>query len=349
MTSPDNNPNSISVIMPAYNAVDYMKQSLPPLIAMRDRGEIEEVIVVDDQSTDDTAAFAKSLGATVMQTPQNGGPGLARNLAAPEAKGDIIWLVDADVIAHEGGGLKIKDAFQDESVFAVFGAYCDKPPAQNFPSQFKNLAHRFYHQKARREASTFWAGCGAIRKDKYLAVRGFDTERFKVPSIEDIELGYRLIDSGGRILLLHDLKGTHLKDWSLSNMVHTDIFKRAIPWSRLMLERGDLTDDLNTSPMERVRALFAGLFFLSLMAPLMSLQLWWVPLAMFGGAILINREFFAFFNKCKGLPFAIAAMAFQQVYYVYSAAAYVYCWIEARFGGKAASGATPKSGAGQTL
>ncbi len=328
----DQNRQTISVVMPAYNAVDYLKQSLPPLIAMRDRGEIEEVIVVDDHSTDETLQFAQSLGATMMQTPQNGGPGLARNLAAPNAKGDIVWLVDADVIAHEGSADKIREAFQDPGVVAVFGSYCDKPPAQNFASQFKNLVHRFYHQRGRKVASTFWAGCGAIRKENYVEVRGFDVQRYAVPSIEDIELGYRLRDRGGKILLLHDLKATHLKHWTMSGVIRTDIFCRAIPWSRLMLERGGLTDDLNVSKIERLRAVFAALFFASFLAPLISLQFWWAPIAMFAGAIIINAHLFSFFNQCKGPLFALAAMAFQQVYYVYSSAAFAYCLLESKLG-----------------
>lgn len=58
-------PLSISVIMPVYNGTEFIRQSLPPLIAMRDRGEVLEVIVVDDTSSDDTPDVARSLGATV--------------------------------------------------------------------------------------------------------------------------------------------------------------------------------------------------------------------------------------------------------------------------------------------
>ena len=326
------NHTTISVVMPAYNATHHLEASLPPLVAMRDRGEVLEVVVVDDQSTDDTAEYARSLGATVLQTPKNGGPGLARNLAARHVKGDVIWLVDADVIAHEGGPDKIKNAMADPSVVALFGSYCDNPPAQGFFSQYKNLVHRFYHQRGNQEASTFWAGCGAIRTKQYLDAGGFDTEGYAVPSIEDIELGYRLRDRGGRILLIHDLKGTHLKDWSLSNVVHTDIFRRAIPWSRLMLARGGLTDDLNTSKLERLRAVYAALFFASFLAPILSVGLWWAPLAAFVGAVAVNWKLFSFFSACKGPFYAVGALLFHQVYYVYSTAAYAFCWIEAKLG-----------------
>ena len=77
----------------------------------------------------------------------------------------------------------------------------------------------------------------------FVNLGGFDAGRYRYPSIEDIELGYRIIGSGRRIVLREDLQGKHLKEWRLKNLLHTDIFRRAIPWSRLMLERKQLADE----------------------------------------------------------------------------------------------------------
>ena len=73
---------NISVVMPAYNAEHLLPRVLPPLIDMLKAGEVSEVLVVDDQSPDGTAELARKMGATVLTTPVNGGPGAARNLAA---------------------------------------------------------------------------------------------------------------------------------------------------------------------------------------------------------------------------------------------------------------------------
>ncbi|MBI1250531.1 MAG: glycosyltransferase [Alphaproteobacteria bacterium] len=320
----------ISVIMPAFNAIGFLKQALPPLIAMRDRGEVLEVIVADDESTDDTPLVAAELGARVVKNPKRGGPGAARNFAAPLAQGEILWFVDADVIAHPGGADRIRDAFKEAGVVALHGSYDDRPPAKNFMSQYKNLMHRFYHQMGKREASTFWAGCGAVRKDAFLAVGGFDTVAYHRPSIEDIDLGYRLRARGGRLLLVPELEGTHLKYWTLQNALFTDIFRRALPWARLMLTREGLTDDLNVSQAERWRAVYAGLLVLSLAAPIVSASLWWLPLAMFVGAIAINWKLFSFFASRKNPFFALVALGYHQIYYLYSAAVFVWCVIESK-------------------
>src|SRR5205807_8681242 len=63
--------------------------------------------------------------------------------------------------------------------------------------------------------STFWAGLGAVRRDAFEAVGGFDAERYLVPSVEDIDLGARLATTGHRIELDPAVQGTHLKAWSL--------------------------------------------------------------------------------------------------------------------------------------
>ncbi len=319
---------AISVIMPAFRAEALLPRVLAPLMAMRARGEVAEVIVVDDRSPDATAEVARRLGARVLTTPQNGGPGLARNLAAEHAAGEILWFVDSDVIAWEDGAAKLRRAFADPGVAAVFGSYDDTPDGAPWFSRYKNLMHRFYHQKASRDAHTFWAGCGAVRKGLFLAVGGFDVETYRVPSIEDIELGYRIRRAGGRIVLDPTLHGKHLKVWTPKNAIHTDIFRRALPWSRLMIAREGVANDLNTSHGERLKAAVAGLLLLSLAALPFATASWPLPLGLAALALVLNRDFAVFLWRNGGLFFAARALAYHQLYYVYSAAAFVWCLFE---------------------
>lgn len=318
---------SISVIVPAFRAEHLLPRVLEPLIAMQARGEVAEVIVVDDRSPDRTAEVARSLGARVIVTPQNGGPGVARNLASREAEGEVLWFVDSDVIAWPDGAEKLRAAFADRSVAAVFGSY-DASPEGSWFARYKNLMHRYYHQTARRTARTFWAGCGAVRADWFARVGGFDVETYRVPSIEDIELGYRIHAAGGVICVEPGLLGKHLKQWTIRQAIHTDIFRRALPWSRLMIAREGLGDDLNTSKGERARALLAGLFLLSVPLALVAWSLWWLPLALYAAAVLANLPLFSFFVRHLGLPRAGLAMLYHQLYYVYSAASFVWCLFE---------------------
>lgn len=325
-----NAPGGISVIMPVYNGRDFIARSLPPLVAMKDRTEVLEVIVVDDGSTDDTTEMAARMGARVIPSGGRLGPGGARNQAAGSARGEVLWFVDADVVVHDDAALELRKAFAETGAVAVFGSYDDAPPARNFLSQYKNLVHHHYHHQGRSDASTFWAGCGAVRKEAFLAVGGFDVVRYTRPSIEDIELGYRLRAAGGRIVLWTSLQGTHLKVWHLVNLIHTEVFCRAIPWSRLMLSRTGIVDDLNVGTSERLRALLAGLFAVLCAASLHPAIPGWIALAALGAIALANARLLALFLRRRGPLFALAGLLFHQIYYLYSGAAFAWCWLESR-------------------
>ena len=319
---------TISVVMPAYNAAHLLRDVLEPPMGMLARGKVCEVIVVDDQSSDATAEVASAMGARVLTTPMNGGPGAARNLAAQQAVGDILWFVDSDVIAWPDGAAKVRAAMSEDGVAAVFGSYDESPAGTPWFSRYKNLMHRFYHQKADREAATFWAGCGAVRADVFRQVGGFDTETYRVPSIEDIELGYRIRSTGRRIVVDPTLLGKHLKVWTPRTAIFTDIFRRALPWSRLMISREGVANDLNTSRAERAKAVIAGAFLVSVLAFVLYPGLWpfMVGLAIF--AVLANWKLARFLYGNGGLMFAAGSLLYHQFYYVYSAAAFSWCMFE---------------------
>ncbi len=319
---------SISVIMPVYNGGEVLPRSLPPLVDMLRAGEIAEIIVVDDGSTDASAEIARGHGVRLLHSGGRLGPGGARNVAAPSAIGEVLWFVDADVVVHEDAARVLRDAFSLTAAAAIFGSYDDHPPAHNFLSQYKNLVHRYYHRREAGDAETFWAGCGAVRKESFLAVDGFDAAHYPYPSIEDIELGWRLRQCGLSIVLLPELQGTHLKVWRLVNLVHTDVFRRALPWSRLIHSHAALADTLNIGAGERINAGLALAALLSLAGATARLVPWWAPVAFAAAIAAGNRELFIFFYRARGAIFAMRAVLFHQVYYLYSAATFAWCWLE---------------------
>lgn len=318
----------ISVIMPVYNGSDFIRQSLPPLVAMLERGEIRELLIVDDGSTDDSVEIARSMGARILSTNGRLGPGAARNLAAKAADGNILWFIDADVVVHDDAARIIAAEFANHAIDAVFGSYDNQPPAQNFLSQYKNLVHHFYHQRAKKQASTFWSGCGAILKKTFLGVGGFDVETFKHPSIEDIELGYRVCAAGGKIHLLTELQCTHLKVWRFANLVHTEFFRRALPWSRLIIQRSGLINDLNIGAAERIKALVAAVFLLVSVAAIFGvLPIWSLGIA-FAVVAAANWNLALCFFRRQGFLFALAGLLYHQLYYLYSSTAFAWALME---------------------
>lgn len=315
-----------------YNAEATIERCLTPLRAMLKSGEVQSLCVVSDCSTDGSEELVKGYEEiTLLRTEQQGGPGGARNLAAQTQTVDYLWFVDADVIVADDAARILRQTLLTHQPTAVMGSYDLAPDAQNFLSQYKNLVHHYYHQGGNDNASTFWAGCGAVLRTAFLDVGGFDVTAYPYPSIEDIDLGYRLRAKEGRIMMIKDLQGKHLKEWRFKGLVHTEIFRRAIPWSRLMLSREGLTDDLNVGRGERVRAALAGLTVLSVLAFLVTASAF-AMLVMLGVTVLANLNFIRFFTRRKGPTFALRAFFFHQFYYLYSAAAFVYALTEHHFG-----------------
>ena len=314
----------VSVVVPAYNAERTLDSALAPLVGLLLDREIVELIVVDDGSTDSTAWVAREAGATVVPSGGRLGPAGARNVGATAAKGNILWFVDADVVVHPDGAKVLKESLARTRAAAVFGTYDEFPASTEFLSQYKNLAHRHHHVRAGRDAETFFAGCGAVTAAAFRAVGGFDAARYPQPSIEDIELGVRLRRRGFTIRLEPDLQARHLKSWNLADMLRADILQRACPYARLL---GDhrVPEALRLSWPERARLFVAWGFLIATIGLFAGVSPWWLPFALAALGIAVNTQLFAQFGRANGWWFAIRAILFHQVHYVYMSAAFLAC------------------------
>jgi glycosyltransferase involved in cell wall biosynthesis len=284
-------------------------------------GADDELIVVDDGSTDGSAALAESFGAVVVRNATAQGPASARNTGARVASAPLIFFLDADVAVHpETLGRVVAHFDAEPDLDALFGSYDDRPTAPGLVSQFRNLLHHYVHQQGSfvaeaRPARTFWTGCGAIRRAVFLDFGGFDPKLYRRPAIEDIELGYRLTRAGRRIALVRNIQATHMKRWTLRGVLRTDIFQRGVPWMLLMKRSRIAETDLNVRHEQKVSAAAAGLATLAAaFAP-------WVPgllVVVAAGLALIvalNADFYRFLARRRGWGFAVGAIPLHYVYF----------------------------------
>ncbi|HEY4690433.1 MAG TPA: glycosyltransferase [Anaerolineae bacterium] len=327
MAATDNQPTSqltniahalrVSVVIPVRNGgvrfrgcLDAIRTCDPPPF---------EVIVVDDGSTDDPARAARERGAHLLSTDRPAsGPARARNLGAQHAAGDVLLFVDADVALHpDAVGRVVRNFQSDPDLAACFGSYDDDPAAPNFLSQYKNLFHHYVHQSARAEASTFWAGCGAIRRDVFLSAGGF-SPRYDRPAIEDIELGHRLKMSGCKLRLDKDLQGKHLKKWTLRSLLKSDIFDRGVPWTELILRDGAFVNDLNLQTHNRASVVIVYLLLMTLAAGFIWPALWLASGALAIVLLVLNRAVYRLFAVKRGTFFALRVIPMHWLYYTYN-------------------------------
>ena len=318
----------LSVVIPIYNGADHLPKCLKALRSSARRPD--EIVVVDDSSTDDSAAIALRWGCKLVQLKAGPrGPATARNRGVRASSGDIVVFIDCDVAVHPDTLRLMEEQFvTDENLSAVFGSYDDAPTNKRLVSQYRNLLHHHVHQSSRREASTFWAGCGAIRRAAFEAADGFD-ETYRWASIEDIELGLRLRAAGHRLLLCREIQATHRKQWTLHQVVHTDVFYRAVPWTRLVLTRKQMPSDLNLRWQNRLSGVAAwALLFCAISARPDTLILCAAGAAL---AVLLssNWSLYRLFSRRGGVRLLLGAVALHWLHYLYASAAFVVILLEA--------------------
>ena len=106
---------TISVVIPVYNGGHSFRRCLSSLATVPSL----EIIVVADGDTDGSGQVAQEWGAKVIRLPASGGPAKARNIGARQARGDILFFIDADVAIAPGVIEQVATVFQSNPDLAA--------------------------------------------------------------------------------------------------------------------------------------------------------------------------------------------------------------------------------------
>ncbi len=189
----------VSVIIPAYNSQKTIKGLLDSLF-QQDFSDVYEIIVVDDGSTDSTAAIVSGYDNVKLIKQNNAGPAAARNKGAAEAKGDIILFTDSDCEAAPNWIDEMVKPFKGQpEIKGAKGIY--KTKQKNLVARFVQLEYEDKYDLMKREKyidfiDTYSAG---FRRDIFLDAGGYDIS-FPVACAEDVEFSYRLDSKGYKMV-----------------------------------------------------------------------------------------------------------------------------------------------------
>lgn len=206
-------PLFVSVVIPAYNCAAPLTHCLVSLFAQTYPVDRYEIIVVDDGSSDDTAAVARSLahewpGRLRVIRKANGGPASARNagIAATDSTGDVIAFLDADCVAEPSWLASLVERLATTGA-AGAGGPLRNVAAPGWVSRYLHAA-RFYRHRVRHGVVDYLVTANvAFRRDALLAVGGF-SQRDGVWG-EDADLSFRLTLAGYTLLLAQQGIVTH--------------------------------------------------------------------------------------------------------------------------------------------
>lgn len=245
----------ISVVIPARNAA----QTLPRcLAALRQQTRLpDEVIVIDDGSTDATGAIASEWGARCLQTPAKG-PAVARNVGARAAIGEFLLFTDADCEPLSDWVAQMVAPFSDPSVMGVKGTYRSRQTqwvARLVQVEFEEKYDRMRRLPTIDFIDTYSA---AYRREVFLTVGGFN-ETFPTASVEDVELSFRLAEQGVRLVFAPAAQVWHQHPISLSYYLRRKArygFWRALVY---LWHPGKIRGDSHTDPSLKVQFLLVAL------------------------------------------------------------------------------------------
>lgn len=291
---------SLGVVVPATDAAPFLDRCLGSIAAADDGPD--EVIVVDHP------------GMSVVD---------ARNEGARRTRADVLVFIDSDVLVHADAFSRIRGAFAgDPHLSAVIGTYDERPAAAGTISGFRNLLHHAVGVSAPGPVATFWTGLGAVRWAAFESVGGFDDalrwprrSRDRRDFMADVALGVRLSETGHRIVLDPGVQGTHLKHWTLTQMVYTDFLLRGVPWVRLLLMRRHAPVHLNLGWRHRISAVVSLLGTSALVRRRVGLAA-----TMAATLVALNRPFYALLLRRRGPFEATASIVAHMIHHLISLA-----------------------------
>ncbi len=279
---------NVSIIIPSYNQAE----SLASLLASIRSSRLDdyEIIVVDDGSTDETAAICSSApGVRRLALSRNGGPARARNLGAAEARGAVLVFIDSDVTLFKDRDVlfdMVRSLDEDPSLDYVVTISDVQPAVLGAVAYHYSVYHAYYMErllmgrKERRGAlMLFTTRLGAITREAFRRTGGFHESLWTVMN-EDGEFGARIYHQGLRGLCRADFTHRHryatsflhlLRNYFLTAMVQAQIARKM-----------DTSPDPSVSTAEMARRLLA----LALLTSPLSL-LWLSPRQALAAALLL--------------------------------------------------------------
>lgn len=302
---------SISIVIPTHNGAATLAdclQSVQPALS-----PLDEIIVVDDASSDGSAEIARRFQCRVVRVDVNIGAARAKNCGARVARGDLLFFTDDDVVVSPSALDRLVGDFADARVAGVVGLLEREIPFGNFASRYKNLWMRFTYARLPREGiGVFYTSVAAIRREIFLELGGFDENYAGASIAEDTEFGQRIWGAGRRLMLDPHVAGTHYKHYTLSQVLSTDFLRaRALVLMRLRKWGQAFFTSVPLFYQLAVPVIGAAIVSLVLAAVIPGVPVLIASLLLVAAFYALNLSWLAYLAGECGLAFALCAAVFQ--------------------------------------
>ncbi len=206
----------VTVAIPCYNGALHIGAAIESVLEQI--RPADEVLVVDDGSTDGSIEVIRRYPVRLIQHDGNRGLAVARNSAVQEAEGDIIVFIDADAVADPAMVGVLLSGYDDPRIGGVGG--------QGVEANVHSLADRWRarhasqsHGNIAKDVEFLFGLCMSFRLDALREIGGFDPA-FRT-NAEDVDVGLRLRKAGYRLRYLPDARVYHQRTDNEASLVRT--------------------------------------------------------------------------------------------------------------------------------
>lgn len=293
---------SISVLIPAYNEEKTIADAVKSIYNV-EYGNIQEVIIINDGSTDNTLNIAKELklkynSLKIINKP-NSGKADSLNKALKFVAGELVVIVDADSYLNKDCFQKMAGYFDDPQVGAVT-ATCVPKNRSTFLEKLQVIEYKViaFTRKLLEYADSIYVvpGTGGMYRTEAIKKSGFDTKNIT----EDIEATWHLVHDGWKIRMC------------LNTSVNTEVPNKIKPWykQRRRWALGGL-QCLNKYKDVIFRRGMLGYFIVPFFA--LGLFLGLIGMGIFGFLFLKRAMSYYLLTKYR-LDIGISAVVMQDIY-----------------------------------
>lgn len=229
----------VSLYIPCYNAGKFIKKCLDSVI--NQSYAIDEIIIVDDGSTDKTIDILKNYPVRILTHRKNKGLAAARNTAFKEAKNEFVASLDADCIADIQWLQRLMECFVSDDIVGV-GGMLKETNISNVADKWRSI-HMAQHwgNEIINDPPFLYGNNTAFRKNCIEKV-GFYREVLKT-NYEDVDLSMRIYNNGFRLIYNPRSFVEHIRTDTMRSVM-TNYWKRYYFYQKSLHDRKTLFQKL---------------------------------------------------------------------------------------------------------